>query len=323
MEPRGLRADGRVGQGGGPVTWKNSRPILQGLLFVSPWLLGFVFLNLYPFLASVWFSLCDYSVLSPPVYLGADNFVNLLHDPAFWQALRNTLLLAGFSIPLGTALSIGLAVLLNQPTGARGFFRTLFFLPCLVPAISLALLWQWMLNGKMGLINQALRPVLVALNSVLGTSLQPPDWLNDPSWALWGLVLTGLWGVGQAMVIYLAGLQEIPDELYEAARLDGTTAWQRFWHITLPMLSPVIFFNVLMGLIGSLQTFAVPYILTGGGDGPGRSLLFLATYIYQNAFDYWNMGYASALALVLFLMIGVLSLALVRLGEKKVHYEGR
>lgn len=125
------------------------------------------------------------------------------------------------------------------------------------------------------------------------------------------------------MVIYLAGLQEIPAELYEAATLDGTSAWQRFLHVTLPMLSPVIFFNVLMGIIGALQTFAVPYILTGGGDGPGRSLLFLATYIYQNAFDFWNMGYASALALVLFLMIVILSLAIVRLGEKKVHYEGR
>lgn len=305
------------------MTRGDRRRTWQGLLFVAPWLLGFLVLNLYPFCASVWFSLCDYSVLSQPVYLGSKNFQDLVHDPVFWQALRNTLLFAAISIPLGTAVSIGLAVLLNQPAGAQGLFRTLFFLPCLVPAISLAILWQWMLNGQMGLVNMALRPWLEGVNHLFGLSLQAPDWLNDPSWALWGLILTGLWGTGQAMVIYLAGLQEIPEELYEAASLDGTTAWQRFLHVTLPMLSPVIFFNVLMGLIGALQTFAVPYILTGGGDGPGRSLLFLATYIYQNAFDFWNMGYASALALVLFLMIAVLTLAAVRFGESKVHYEGR
>ena len=205
----------------------------------------------------------------------------------------------------------------------QGFYRTLFFLPSLVPAISLAILWQWMLNGPMGLVNQMLRPFLNTANFLFACHLQPPDWLNDPSWALGGLVLTGLWGIGQAVVIYLAGLQDVPVELYEAAELDGTTRWQRFLHITLPMLSPVIFFNVLMGMIGALQTFAVPYILTNGGDGPGRSLLFLATYIYQNAFDFWNMGYASALALCLFLLILSLSVLTVRLGEKKVHYGGR
>lgn len=299
------------------------RATFQGLLFVAPWIAGFLILNLYPFCASVWFSLCDYSVLSQPVYLGAQNFRDLGNDPVFWKALTNTLLFAAVSIPLGTALSIGLAVLLNQPVGGQGFFRTLFFLPCLVPAISLAILWQWMLNGQVGLVNLAIQPWLDGLNALLGCAWQAPDWLNDPSWALWGLVLTTLWGTGQAMVIYLAGLQEIPGELYEAATLDGTNAWQQFLHVTLPMLSPVIFFNVLMGLIGALQTFAVPYILTGGGDGPGRSLLFLATYIYQNAFDFWNMGYASALALVLFLIIVGLSLAAVRLGESRVHYEGR
>jgi multiple sugar transport system permease protein len=295
----------------------------RALLFIAPWLVGFLFLNLYPFVASVAYSLCDYSALSVPVFLGLNNYAELFRDPVFWKALTNTLLFAAFAIPLGTALSIGLAVLLNQPLPGQGLFRTIFFLPSLVPAISLAILWQWMLNGPVGLVNLAVRPVLQAINAVAGTSLQTPDWLNDPTWALWGLILTGLWGTGHAVVIYLAGLQEIPAELYEAAELDGTTPWQRFLHVTLPMLSPVIFFNVLMGIIGALQTFAVPYILTGGGDGPGRSLLFLATYIYQHAFDYWNMGYASALALILFLVIVLLSFAAVKLGEKKVHYGGR
>jgi len=305
------------------MTLGERRNLIKGLVFISPWIVGFFAFNLYPLIASIWFSLCDYSVLSQPVFLGAQNYVDLWHDPVFWKALRNTIVFAVVAIPLSTFLSIGLAVLLNQPIAGQGIYRTIFFLPSLVPAISLAILWQWMLNGPMGLVNNLIRPFLNIINAVTGSHLQAPDWLNDPNFALWGLILTGLWGTGQAVVIYLAGLQEVPAELYEAAELDGTNAWQRFLHITLPMLSPVIFFNVLMSIIGALQTFAVPYILTGGGDGPGRSLLFLATYIYQNAFDYWNMGYASALALCLFVLIIGLSLVTVHYGEKKVHYSGR
>jgi multiple sugar transport system permease protein len=305
------------------MTLGDRRNLTKGLLFISPWILGFLAFNLYPLIASIWFSLCDYSVLSEPVFLGAQNYVDLWNDPVFWKALRNTVIFAAVAIPLSTSLSIGLAVLLNQPIAGQGIYRTIFFLPSLVPAISLAILWQWMLNGPMGLVNNLIRPFLNIINAVVGSHLQAPDWLNDPNFALGGLILTGLWGTGQAVVIYLAGLQEVPAELYEAAELDGTNAWQRFLHITLPMLSPVIFFNVLMSIIGALQTFAVPYILTGGGDGPGRSLLFLATYIYQNAFDYWNMGYASALALCLFVLIIGLSLVTVHYGEKKVHYSGR
>jgi multiple sugar transport system permease protein len=312
-----------MGKRGSAMTLGERRNLTKGLLFISPWILGFLAFNLYPLIASIWFSLCDYSVLSEPVFLGAQNYVDLWNDPVFWKALRNTVIFAAVAIPLSTSLSIGLAVLLNQPIAGQGIYRTIFFLPSLVPAISLAILWQWMLNGPMGLVNNLIRPFLNIINAVVGSHLQAPDWLNDPNFALWGLILTGLWGTGQAVVIYLAGLQEVPAELYEAAELDGTNAWQRFLHITLPMLSPVIFFNVLMSIIGALQTFAVPYILTGGGDGPGRSLLFLATYIYQNAFDYWNMGYASALALCLFVLIIGLSLVTVHYGEKKVHYSGR
>jgi multiple sugar transport system permease protein len=312
-----------MGKRGSAMTPGERRNLTKGLLFISPWILGFLAFNLYPLIASIWFSLCDYSVLSEPVFLGAQNYVDLWNDPVFWKALRNTVIFAAVAIPLSTFLSIGLAVLLNQPIAGQGIYRTIFFLPSLVPAISLAILWQWMLNGPMGLVNNLIRPFLNIINAVVGSHLQAPDWLNDPNFALGGLILTGLWGTGQAVVIYLAGLQEVPAELYEAAELDGTNAWQRFLHITLPMLSPVIFFNVLMSIIGALQTFAVPYILTGGGDGPGRSLLFLATYIYQNAFDYWNMGYASALALCLFVLIIGLSLVTVHYGEKKVHYSGR
>ncbi len=305
------------------MTSREKERLRTGLMFISPWILGFLAFTAYPLLASLWFSLCDYSVLAEPVYIGTDNYRELWQDEVFWLALRNTVLFAAVAIPLGTALAIGLAVLLNQPVRGRGIYRTIFFLPSLVPAISLAILWQWLLNGSVGLVNEVLQWPLRLVNAVAGTSWQPPDWLNDPSWALWGLVLTGLWGAGNAMIIYLAGLQEIPAELYEAAEMDGANARQRFTHVTLPLLTPVIFFNVIMGLIGSLQTFAVPYILTNGGDGPGRSLLFLATYIYQSAFDYWNMGYASALALVLFLLILALTLVVVRFGEKRVHYAGR
>ena len=230
------------------MTLGERRNLIKGLIFVSPWIVGFLAFNLYPLIASIWFSLCDYSVLSEPVFLGAQNYVDLWHDPVFWKALRNTVVFAVVAIPLSTFLSIGLAVLLNQPIAGQGIYRTIFFLPSLVPAISLAILWQWMLNGPMGLVNNLLRPFLNIINAVTGSHLQAPDWLNDPNFALWGLILTGLWGTGQAVVIYLAGLQEVPAELYEAAELDGTNAWQRFLHITLPMLSPVIFFNVLMSI---------------------------------------------------------------------------
>jgi multiple sugar transport system permease protein len=294
-----------------------------GLVFISPWAIGFLAFSLYPLLASFAFSLTDYSVLARPVWIGADNYALMLEDAVFWQAVTNTLVFAALAIPMGLIMAFLLALLLNTGVPGTGLFRTLFFLPSLVPLVCLGLLWRWLLNGQLGLVNQALQPILDRINALFGTGLQAPNWLVDPAYAKLGLVLAGVWGCGHAMVIFLAGLQDVPRQLYEAADIDGAGFWRKTWHITVPMVSPVFYFNGIMGLIGAFQVFAVPFVMTSGGDGPGRSLLFLATYIYQNAFEYWNMGYACAMGLVLFLLILGLTLLATRLSERYIHYAGR
>lgn len=294
-----------------------------GLLFISPWILGFLAFTIYPLVASAYFSLCDYSVLSKPVYLGAQNYKDLFADDLFWKAVGNTFYFAAFSIPLGVVVSLSFAILLNFNLTGKGIFRTIYFLPSLVPMVCLAVLWQWMLNGKFGLINYALQPVLEFLNAILHTSFTAPNWLQMAAFAKPGVIFAGLWGTGNAVVIYLAGLQDVPRQLYESADIDGASFWSKTRHITLPMISPVIYFNSIMSLIGAFQVFAIPYVMTSGGDGPERSLLFIATYVYQNAFDYWNMGYACALGLILFLIILLLTLAATKLTERHVYYAGK
>ncbi len=305
------------------MTGQERHNLRVGLLFISPWVVGFLVLCAYPLVSSVYFSLCDYSVLSPAVFIGAQNYRDLWSDEVFWTALYNTFFFAAFAIPLGLLVSLSLAVLLNYEACGRGFFRTVFFLPSLVPMVCLAVLWQWMLNGELGLVNSTINPVLDVFNHALGTRWQAPNWLAEARYAKWGIIFTVLWGAGNAVVIFLAGLQDVPRHLYESADIDGAGFWQKTLHITLPIISPVIYFNMIMGLIGSFQVFAVPYVMTGGGDGPGRSLLFLATYLYQNAFDYWNMGYACAIGVILFGIILLLTLLTTRLSERHVYYAGK
>jgi multiple sugar transport system permease protein len=286
-------------------------------------MVGFFALCAYPLVSSVYFSLCDYSVLSPAVFIGARNYQNLWTDSVFWTSLYNTVFFAVFAIPLGLVVSLGLAILLNFNVPGKGVFRTIFFLPSLVPMVCLAVLWQWMLNGELGLVNNAVNPVLHVLNDMLGTAWTAPNWLQDARYAKWGIIFTGLWGVGNAVVIYLAGLQDVPRYLYESADIDGAGFWQKTIHITIPIISPVIYFNSIMGLIGTFQVFAVPYVMTNGGDGPERSLLFVATYLFENAFAYWNMGYACAIGVILFLVILALTWLATRLSEKHVYYAGK
>ncbi|GAB4183412.1 MAG: sugar ABC transporter permease [Terrimicrobiaceae bacterium] len=305
------------------MTRGEKKSLLTGLAFISPWVLGFLVLSVYPLAASVGFSFTEYSVLSPAVFVGGRNYADMVADEVFWTALSNTLFFAAIAVPLGLGLALALAVLLNFDVGGKGIFRTVFFLPSLVPMVCLAVIWQWMLNGDLGLVNAALRPVLDFINSLTGASLQPPNWLADARFAKWGLVFTVLWGIGNAVVIFLAALQDVPRQLYESAELDGADFWGKTWHITLPTISPVILFNLIMGIIGAFQVFAVPYVMTGGGDGPERSLLFLATYLYQNAFDYWNMGYACALGVVLFFLILSLTLLSLKTSSRHVHYAGK
>lgn len=295
----------------------------MGLLFISPWIVGFISLCVYPLLSSLYNSLCVYSVLSPAVFVGLDNYHNLFTDELFWKALYNTVFFAAFSIPLGLLVSLSLAILLNFDLPGKGIFRTIFFLPSLVPMVCLAVLWQWMLNGDLGLINNALNPVLHGINKLIGSHFEAPNWLQVARYAKWGIIFTGLWGVGHAVVIYLAGLQDVPRHLYESADIDGANFWHKTIHITLPVISPVIYFNTIMALIGSFQVFAVPYVMTGGGDGPERSLLFIATYLYQNAFDYWHMGYACAIGMILFLIILILTYVATKLSERHIYYAGK
>lgn len=293
------------------MTSHERRALRNGLFFVSPWLIGLSVFLLYPILASLYFSLCEYSVLMKPHFIGLGNYIDLFTDAVFWKALGNTLYYAVFALPLGVALSLALAVLLN--TGVRGMtvYRTVFFVPSLVPMVALAILWLWIFNGEYGVLNRVL-----ALAGIHG-----PGWLSDPGWSKPALVLLTLWGVGHAVVIYLAGLQNAPRQLYEAAELDGANWWQKVRHVTLPLISPVILFNTIMGLIGVFQFFAVPYVMSPRGQ-PARSTYFFAMYLYDNAFSYLRMGYASAMAWIMFVIILALTLLALRVSEKHVHYEG-
>lgn len=282
---------------------------LAGLLFASPWAVGFLVFLAYPLVASIYFSFCDYSVLKPPVWIGLDNYAELVHDDLFWTALKNTLLYAILAVPTGLATSLILAMLLNAKVKGMPIYRTIFFVPSLVPQVSLAVLWLWLLNGEHGVLNAVLAKV----------GIHGPNWLSDPAWSKPAMILMSVWGVGNAVLIYLAGLQDVPQQLVEAADLDGASGWQKTRHVTIPMISPVILFNGIMGLIGTLQVFAEPYVMFPGGT-PARSTYFYTMYLFDNAFRYQKMGYASAMGWILFVLVLALTMVSLRLSEKHVHY---
>jgi multiple sugar transport system permease protein len=271
--------------------------------------LGFAVFMLYPMGASIYFSLCDYSVLQPALFIGFENYFELFGDKVFRVSLGNTLYYAFFALGLGLVVSLGEALLLNMKVKGMAFHRTIIFLPSLVPVVALSVLWMWIFNGESGLLNAVLE----------GLGLPAPNWLGSADWAMPALILMGLWGVGHPVVIYLAGLQDIPQELYEAAEIDGAGSWDRFWNVTLPMLTPVVYFNVVMGIIGTFQVFAQPYIMTQGG--PGRATYFYALALYDYAFMDLRMGYASAMAWILFMIILGLTLLATRISKKWVQYD--
>lgn len=282
-----------------------------GLAFISPWIVGFVVFTAYPVVASLFYSFCDYDLLSTPVWVGTLNYRDMLTDTVFWKSLANTFRFALFALPLGLLLSFFTAVLLNQPIRGRSVFRTIFFLPSLIPMVASVMIWLWIFNGNFGLLNYALEKV----------GLRGPNWLTDPAWTMPSLVIMSLWGIGNAVVIYLAALQDVPRQLYESADIDGASAWAKLRHITIPLVSPVLYFNLIMGIIGSLQVFVQPFIMMPNG-GPDRSALFYAVYLYENAFSYLNMGYACAMAWVLFLLIVGLTWLATRATRRHVFYAG-
>jgi multiple sugar transport system permease protein len=281
------------------------------MAFLSPWLMGFVLFTLIPIIMSLYYSFCDYSLLQTPLFKGLQNYRLLLHDPVFWQVLKNTAIYSTVALPVGLILALGAAMLLNLKIGGQSFYRTIIFIPSLVPAAASAMLWLWLFNAKLGLINLGLHH--------LGIS-NPPNWLVDARWTMTALILMSFWGIGNTVIIYLAGLQDVPRELYEAANIDGATAMEKVWHVTIPSISPVIFFNLIMGIIGSLQIFAVPFIMTKGG--PARSTYFYTMYLYDNGFMYLKMGYASAMAWIQLLLVLALTGLAVLSSRKWVHYQG-
>ncbi len=288
------------------LLWREN---IEGWVFILPWVLGFLGFTLGPMVASGVMAFMNWDILTPPSFVGVGNFTSLVKDPLFLKSLGNTAYYTFIGVPLYLLVSLLSALALN--TGLRGIYvyRALFFLPSLTPAVANALLWVWIFNPEFGLAN--------ALLYQLGLPAQ--KWLFDPNLAKPSFIMMGVWGMGSQMIIFLAGLQGIPEQLYEAAHIDGANRWHRFRSVTLPMLSPTIFFNLVIGIIGSFQVFTTAYIATAGG--PQNATLFYVLYLYRNAFDYFRMGYASALAWVLFAIVLVFTAIQFVGAGKWVYYE--
>ncbi len=289
-----------------------------GMLFISPWLIGFLLFNVYPILSAIYYSFTDYSVFTKPEWVGLKNYIDIFNDKLIWKSLWNTAYVTVIGLPLGLAASLGLALLLHQKVKGLPFFRTVFYLPTVVPIVASAMLFMWVLNPEYGLLN-------IALNAF---GIQGPSWLTDPRFTKLSLILMDVWRCGGTMIIFLSALESVPDTFYEAAELDGANAWTKFWKITIPYISPTIQFTTIMGLISSFQYFTQAFVfgsvsqssaLTPGG--PQNSLLFYSLYLYQQGFSYLNMGYASAMALILFVIVMVVSFFALKFMEKRINYD--
>ena len=288
----------------------SRREAIVAYLFLSPWLFGFLVFLAGPMVASLYFSFTDYNVMSAPRWIGLANYTRMFTDDLFFKSLDVSARYTLLSVPLGIAASLAIALLLNQEIVGRGIFRLIFYLPSIISGVAVATVFAWIFNYRFGVLNYLLSWVGIA----------GPNWLGHPRWALWAFVLMSLWGVGGNVVIFLAALQGVPRALYEAAELDGATDAQRFWRITLPLISPAVLFVSITGIIYTFQTFTQAFVLTQGG--PANATLFYLYYLYKNAFTWFEMGYASALAWVLFLIIIICTLLLLRTSSNWVYYEG-
>jgi multiple sugar transport system permease protein len=283
---------------------------LVGYLFISPWIVGFCAFTAWPFLQSIYLSFTRYNIVTQAKWVGLANYRMLLtQDDLFYQSAWVTVKYAAVSVPLAIVVGVALAILLNSDVKGIAVFRTIFYLPSIVPTVATSVLFIWLLNPNLGLFNR-----LLALVGIKG-----PSWLNTEPWAFNSLVLMALWGVGGSMVIYLAGLKDIPVHLYEAATIDGANGFKKLLKITLPMMTPVIFFNLVMGIIGAFQTFTQAYVITPNG-GPGQSTYFYSLYLYNRAWKYLDMGYASAMAWMLFIVIVVMTAVVFKSHKRWVHY---
>ncbi|WP_425283862.1 carbohydrate ABC transporter permease [Lihuaxuella thermophila] len=287
---------------------------LQGYLFLSPWLIGFVCLTAGPMLFSLYGSFTNYDVTSKMDFIGLDNYIRMFtNDDLFWISLWNTIYYVLFSVPLTTVGAIVLALLLNQGVPGMRLYRTIFYLPAVLSGVGVYLLWMQLLAPSTGLVNHFL--------GLFG--IEGPAWLTDPAWTKNALIFMKMWSVGGSMLLYLASLQGVPKSLYEAAEIDGANAIQRFFHITLPMITPVIFFDIVTSLIYGFQIFQEAYVMSDNGDGgPVNSLLFYNLHMWNKAFEVFDMGYAMALSWVLFVVVLILTLINLKLAPRWVHYEG-
>lgn len=274
----------------------KKREMVYGLLFISPWLIGFLIFTLYPIISSLYYSLCDYKVISAPQFIGMENYAALFGDTVFVKALKNTAYMVCFGVPITTFIAVGVSVMMNNKSLKHtGIFRVLFFIPTLVPTVVACLLWIWVMQPETGIINRMLGYI----------GITGPGWLSSPRWSKPAFILMMIWTCGNAIIIYLAGLQDIPESLYESASIDGASFLRQTISITIPLLRSTILYNVVTLIIGVFQWFAEPYIITLGG--PDNSTMFYALYLYQNAFTYFKMGYASAQAWILL----VIALAII------------
>jgi len=317
-----------------------------GYLFASPWLVGFLALTLLPMIASMLLSFCQWKGLdlSEIEWVGAEHYAEAARgisnglrtdfgaevtdkDPGdldVYIALKNTVYYTFLAVPLGLTVSLLLAVLLNQKLKGISIFRTIFYMPHVIGGVATIMMWMWVFNPDFGLLNSALRAIAQPLigMGLLEHGWEPPGWLYSEQWSKPALIVMSVWGAGGAMLIFLAALQNVPEQLYEAARIDGAGRVAQFWHVTVPQISPAIFFNLVMGIIGTFQVFNQAYIITGGSGGQGKSLLFYVLYLYNKAFTDFEMGYASALAWILFAIILAFTLLVVKSSSAWVYYEG-
>jgi multiple sugar transport system permease protein len=282
------------------------RALRNGLLFVSPALIGLAVFTLWPIIQSLYYSFTDYNILQPPYWIGLENYEDLLQDRVFGIALSNTLIMVAIGLPIHLIFDILMALLLNTKVRGLPLYRTIFYIPSITPIVASAIVWLWLFNGQYGILNVILR----------WFGLPPIGWLTDPNWTKPALIFMGLWFGGNTILVYLAGLQDVPEELLEASELDGANAFQKTWKITLPMISPIIFYTMVINIIGYFQYFAEAWVLTanreGAAGGPANSILFYSMYLYQTAFQQFKMGYASAMAWILFLIVLVATVILFR-----------
>ena len=307
--------DSRVAEGTAPRASRrlsvSRREALWGYLFILPWIIGFIAFNAYPIGSVFYLSFTEYNVLQPAEWVGFENYIKIFtDDKLFWKSLYNTVYFVALSVPGQLILGLASALLVNQKIRGQAFWRTAFYLPVMVPYVVSSILFVWILDARLGVMNYTLD--LIGING--------PDWFQSETWAKPAIILLTLWHMGNYMVIFLAGLQAIPDHLYEAASLDGAGSWRKLINITLPLLTPALLFNLVVGIINSFQVFTFAYVMTRGG--PLNSTTFYVYYLYRRAFEYFEMGYASALSVILFVIVMALTVIIFKWSNRWVYYEG-